>query len=147
MERLIPDDADEDPDPDLDRPRPTRLLYVPVRLGSAGGRQLRLARTPLGARTAIGFTSAWRLAAALGEHQTWITLTESALRSLASPLGAVVVTVDPRPGTVPSSAAGPFSRPPLMSSALPSSAIRGRRPAPARLCTRRAMDLSEAKSL
>ncbi|MEU3183620.1 SAV_915 family protein [Streptomyces sp. NPDC006923] len=118
MKRLTSEDADEgsDPDPasttaagprpeqapeadsdaDPDRPRAAKPLYVPVRTGSAGGWCLRLARTPLGARTAIGFTSAHRLTAVLGAQQRWIRLAEPALRALAAPLGATTVTVDPQ---------------------------------------------------
>ncbi|MDX3850794.1 SAV_915 family protein [Streptomyces sp. AK02-01A] len=143
MKRLTSEDADEgsDPDPasttasgphpeqapeadsdaDPDRPGAAKPLYVPVRIGSAGGRYLRFARTPLGARTAIGFTSARRLTAVLGEQQRWIRLAEPALRALAAPLGAALVTVDPQ---------------------LTAPAIG--RPAPDPACARRAMDLSEA---
>ncbi|MER5770957.1 SAV_915 family protein [Streptomyces sp. NPDC001985] len=81
---------------DPDERRPAGPLYVPVRLGSAGGRQLRFLRTPLGVRTAVGFTSPERLAGALGPDQRWIRLAEPALRSLAEPLGVTAVTVDPR---------------------------------------------------
>ncbi|WP_407706344.1 SAV_915 family protein [Streptomyces scopuliridis] len=89
MERLVPEDADGGSDPapaaapdaDPDVRRTAGPLYVPVRLGSAGGHQLRFARTPLGARTAIGFTSSLRLTAVLGEGQAWIRLAEPALRA------------------------------------------------------------------
>ncbi|MFB6984134.1 SAV_915 family protein [Streptomyces scopuliridis] len=130
MERLVPEGADggadpapaADPDADPDEPRTAGPLYVPVRLGSAGGHQLRFARTPLGARTAIGFTSSLRLTAVLGEGQAWIRLAEPALRALAEPLGALVVTVDPQ---------------------LTAPAIGGR-PGPAGPCARRALELPEA---
>ncbi|MEV8342526.1 SAV_915 family protein [Streptomyces niveus] len=84
----------EDADPE--EPKPTAPLYVPVRLGSAGGQQLRFMRTPLGARTAVGFTSARRLTAALGARQPYIRLAESCLRALSEPLGVGLVTVDPQ---------------------------------------------------
>ncbi|QDY79700.1 SAV_915 family protein [Streptomyces qinzhouensis] len=89
---------------DPDERRPAGPLYVPVRIGSAGGHQLRFMRTPVGARTAVGFTSPERLTAALGPRTRWIRLAEPALRTLAEPLGVVVVTVDPQftapfPGT------------------------------------------------
>lgn len=84
----------EDADPD--EPGPARPLYVPVRLGSAGGQQLRFMRTPLGARTAVGFTSARRLTAALGARQPYIRLAETCLRALSEPLGVDLVTVDPQ---------------------------------------------------
>ncbi|GAA0602469.1 SAV_915 family protein [Streptomyces crystallinus] len=104
METLTTDDAD----PDERRPAappyrsarplyvPVRPLYVPVRLGSAGGQQLCFSRTPLGVRTAVGFTSPERLCAVLGPDQSWIRLAEPALRSLAAPLGVTTVTVDPQ---------------------------------------------------
>ncbi|WP_405793394.1 SAV_915 family protein [Streptomyces sp. NBC_01506] len=81
---------------DPDEPGSAGPLYVPVRLGSAGGRQLRFMRTRLGARTAVGFTSARRLAAALGARQPYIRLAEPCLRALAEPLGVVLVTLDPQ---------------------------------------------------
>ncbi|MCL7375689.1 SAV_915 family protein [Streptomyces sp. 35G-GA-8] len=134
MERLVPEDAGDgsdtapaaDPDADPDEPRTARPLYVPVRLGSAGGHHLRFARTPLGARTAIGFTSASRLIAVLGAGQPWIRLAEPALRALAEPLGAALVTVDPQ-----------------LTAPAPAPAIGGQ-PAPAGPCARRALEMPEA---
>ncbi|MER8071029.1 SAV_915 family protein [Streptomyces sp. NPDC094034] len=134
MERLVPEDAGDgsdtapvaDPDADPDEPRAARPLYVPVRLGSAGGHQLRFARTPLGARTAIGFTSSLRLTAVLGEGQPWIRLAEPALRALAEPLGAALVTVDPQLTAPAPAPAGDV------------------RPAPDRPCARRALETPEA---
>ncbi|XUL92070.1 SAV_915 family protein [Streptomyces galilaeus] len=75
-------------------PFPAGLLYVPVRSGPAGC-TARFFRTPLGGRTAVGFTSAARLAAALGPEQAAIRLSEPALRALAAPLGVTALTVDP----------------------------------------------------
>ncbi|WP_438486971.1 SAV_915 family protein [Streptomyces sp. S186] len=83
----------EDPEP-ADRV-PAGPLFVPVRPGPAGC-TARLFRTPLGGRTAVGFTSAQRLAEVLGGGQPWVRLSEPALRALAEPLGAATVTVDPR---------------------------------------------------
>lgn len=148
MERLIPEDADSepadsaaatndaipddsdpsDPDPDDSGPddcRAVRPLYVPVRLGSCGGYQLRFARTPLGARTAIGFTSRHRLTAVLGERQAWIRLAEPALRALAAPLGTTIVTVDPQ-------LTAPAAAPAV-----------GRQAAPVRACARHAPAVPE----
>ncbi|MFD3523308.1 SAV_915 family protein [Streptomyces sp. NPDC058653] len=88
----------EDADPEEPGAGP---LYVPVRLGSAGGRQLRFMRTPLGERTAVGFTSARRLTAALGPRQPYIRLAETCLRALSEPLGVVLVTVDPQLAAAP----------------------------------------------
>ncbi|MFI1829267.1 SAV_915 family protein [Streptomyces sp. NPDC020412] len=75
---------------------PAGPLYVPVRLGSAGGHHLRFMRTPLGVRTAVAFTSPRRLTDALGADARWIRLAEPALRTLAAPLGVTVLTVDPQ---------------------------------------------------
>ncbi|MGW6746417.1 SAV_915 family protein [Streptomyces sp. NPDC055025] len=125
-------DPDPGPDPAVDGGRAAaRPLYVPVRLGSCGGQQLRFARTPLGARTAIAFTSARRLTAVLGEQQAWIRLAEPVLRELAAPLGAAIVTVDPQltaPAPVPAPAPAP-------------------RQAPVRTCARHAPELPEAMSV
>lgn len=89
-------------------------LYVPARPGPASRRVVRLFRTPLGARTAVGFTSARLLAATLGDGQPWIRLSEAALRSMAEPLGASLVTVDPTltaPAVTPAAAAAPAAAP------------------------------------
>lgn len=83
----------ENPDPS-DR-FPAGLLYVPVRPGHSGC-AARLFRTPLGDRTAVGFTSARRLTDTLGPDQEWIRLAVPALRAVTAPLGITVVTVDPR---------------------------------------------------
>jgi hypothetical protein len=71
-----------------------RSLYVPVRRGPAGD-VVRLWRTPFGTRTAVAFTSDRRLRSVLGPTQPWIRLSESALRRLAEPLGARLLTIDP----------------------------------------------------
>ncbi|MFE6622703.1 SAV_915 family protein [Streptomyces sp. NPDC057740] len=85
--------SDEDPEPS-DR-FPAGPLYVPVRPGPAAC-AARLFRTPLGDRTAVGFTSLRRLTATLGPDQPWIRLAEPALRALTAPLGVTTVTVDPQ---------------------------------------------------
>ncbi|MCX4524552.1 MULTISPECIES: SAV_915 family protein [unclassified Streptomyces] len=82
-------------DPEPEERIPAGPLFVPVRPGSGGAPVIRLFRTPLGMRTAVGFTRAERLAATLGEGQAYIRLAESALRALCEPLGAGLVTVDP----------------------------------------------------
>ncbi|MFI9047007.1 SAV_915 family protein [Streptomyces sp. NPDC053427] len=82
----------EDPEP-CER-FPAGSLFVPVRPGPAGS-VARIFRTPLGGRTAVGFTSERRLTATLGTDQAWIRLSEPALRALAEPLGVTTVTVDP----------------------------------------------------
>ncbi|MGW7406693.1 SAV_915 family protein [Streptomyces sp. NPDC054833] len=82
----------EDPEPS--ERHPAGPLFVPVRPGPAGC-TARLFRTPLGDRTAVGFTSARGLAATLGPDQAWIRLAEPALRALTAPLGVTTVTIDP----------------------------------------------------
>ncbi|MFF5537381.1 SAV_915 family protein [Streptomyces cinerochromogenes] len=82
-------------DPEPSDPFPAGPLYVPVRTGPSGC-AARLFRTALGDRTAVGFTSALRLAATLGPGQAWIRLAEPALRALTAPLGVTTVTVDPQ---------------------------------------------------
>lgn len=84
---------DDDPEPS-DR-FPAGLLYVPVRPGPCGC-AARLFRTPLGDRTAVGFTSVQQLTATLGPEQAWICLAGPALRALTVPLGITTVTVDPQ---------------------------------------------------
>ncbi|MFI6644883.1 SAV_915 family protein [Streptomyces sp. NPDC050504] len=91
MKTLAPSPTDSDPD----ERRPAGPLYVPVRTGSAGGQQLRFMRTPLGARTAVGFTTPDRLTAVMGEGQPWIRLAAPALLALTEPLGVHTLTVDP----------------------------------------------------
>ncbi|MCZ0983202.1 hypothetical protein O1L60_40840 [Streptomyces diastatochromogenes] len=93
----------EDPEP-FERV-PAGPLLVPVRSGPAGC-SARLFRTPLGGRTAVGFTSEARLAAALGPDHARVRLSEPALRSLVAPLGVTALTVDPQlvaPGVSPAS--------------------------------------------
>ncbi|WP_031486463.1 SAV_915 family protein [Streptomyces bicolor] len=85
--------SDEDPEPS--ERFPAGPLYVPVRPGQAAC-AARLFRTPIGDRTAVGFTSRRKLTATLGPDQPWIRLAEPALRSLTAPLGVTTVTVDPR---------------------------------------------------
>ncbi|MCB5183347.1 SAV_915 family protein [Streptomyces antimicrobicus] len=84
--------ADDDAEPE--ERVPAGLLHVPVRPGRSAV-VLRMFRTPLGERTAVGFTAPELLAATLGPQQPWIRLSASALRELAEPLGATLVTVDP----------------------------------------------------
>jgi hypothetical protein len=83
----------EDPEPS--EPVPAGLLLVPVRPGPTGC-IARFFRTPLGGRTAVGFTTEQQLTATLGHGQAWIRLSESALRALATPLGVTTLTVDPQ---------------------------------------------------
>jgi hypothetical protein len=74
---------------------PAGPLFVPVRPGRAGC-VARLFHTPLGDRTAVGFTSEARLKATLGPDQEWIRLAEPALRAMTAPLGVPTITVDPQ---------------------------------------------------
>ncbi|WP_329320495.1 SAV_915 family protein [Streptomyces sp. NBC_01262] len=83
----------EDPEPS--EPVPAGPLFVPVRPGPVGC-TARFFRTPLGGRTAVGFTTERQLVATLGTGQDWIRLSEPALRALATPLGVTALTVDPQ---------------------------------------------------
>ncbi|WP_329263298.1 hypothetical protein OG223_47410 [Streptomyces sp. NBC_01478] len=99
----------EDPEP-WDR-FPAGLLFVPVRPGLSRC-AARFFRTPLGDRTAVGFTSLRRLTATLGPDQAWICLAAPALRALTAPLGVIIVTVDPQftaPAPTPVGSAVPES--------------------------------------
>ncbi|GGX66324.1 SAV_915 family protein [Streptomyces minutiscleroticus] len=101
----------EDPEP-CD-PFPAGPLYVPVRPGPSQC-AARLFRTPLGDRTAVGFTTERGLTAALGPGQAWIRLAEPALRALTAPLGVTTVTVDPRfTAPAPARVASPVPAPAL----------------------------------
>ncbi|WP_329450244.1 hypothetical protein OG894_06965 [Streptomyces sp. NBC_01724] len=90
---MSPVEFPEDPEPS--ERFPAGLLHVPVRSGPAGC-TTRFFRTPLGGRTAVGFTSAAKLTATLGTDQPSIRLSEPALRALATPLGVTTLTVDPQ---------------------------------------------------
>ncbi|WP_063831119.1 SAV_915 family protein [Streptomyces griseus] len=103
-------------DPEPAEPAPAGHLCVPVRPG-AHGVALRLFRTPVGARTAVAFTTAERLRATLGADRPWVPLSEPALRALARPLGVHALTVDPV-------FTAPFTRAP----ALDGSALHGSAP-------------------
>lgn len=93
---MSPLDPAEDPEPSEPGPAgPLHVLCVPVRPGTTGC-AARFFRTPLGDRTAVGFTSSARLTATLGAGHPWIRLAEPALRALAAPLGVTTVTVDPQ---------------------------------------------------
>ncbi|MFI5641947.1 SAV_915 family protein [Streptomyces goshikiensis] len=97
-----------DDDPEPEERTPAGLLCVPVRPGTAEV-VVRMFRTPLGARTAVGFTTTDRLVATLGAEQRWIRLSEPALRAMAEPLGAGLLTIDPTftaPAVTGSAAAG-----------------------------------------
>ena len=86
--------APEPVDPEPVEPAPAGRLCVPVRPGGHGV-TTRLYRTPVGARTAVAFTTPGRLRATLGTEQPWIPLSEAALRALVRPLGVHTLTVDP----------------------------------------------------
>lgn len=111
--------SDDDPDPSCGVP--AGPLYVPVRPGPFGC-AIRLFRTPLGERTALGFTSWRRLNATLGDDQPSIRLAAPALRALAAPLGVTTVTVDPlftAPAPTPvAGTAAPMAPAPAPASAL-----------------------------
>ncbi|MER5972675.1 SAV_915 family protein [Streptomyces sp. NPDC002055] len=83
-----------DDDPEPEEQVPVDPLYVPVRLETAE-LMVRLFRTPLGTRTAVGFTRPDLLTSAVGAEHPWIRLSEATLRSMTEPLGAALVTIDP----------------------------------------------------
>ncbi|MER7395921.1 SAV_915 family protein [Streptomyces sp. NPDC000151] len=125
-------------DPEPLEPVPDGPLYVPVRPGPMGY-TARLCRTPLGGRTAVGFTTERGLVSALGPGQPWIRLAEPALRALTAPLGITRVTVDPRftapnPRTAdgPRAAAGPRSTAPARATDPARTTTPARSAAPAR---------------
>ncbi|MFF8442925.1 SAV_915 family protein [Streptomyces californicus] len=91
-----PDRAGRSPADAPDREARLRpgLLFVPVRATDAGP-VLRMFRTPLGERTAVGFTARGLLTATLGAGHAAIRLAEPALRLLVEPLGVDRVVVDP----------------------------------------------------
>ncbi|MGP3684362.1 SAV_915 family protein [Streptomyces sp. IBSNAI002] len=108
-----------DDDPEPEERIPAGPLYVPARPGGTHV-TVRLFRSPLGARTAVGFTSPERLAATLGADQPWIRLSETALRAMAEPLGATLLTVDPgltAPAVAPAPAIAPLPRQATVSAA------------------------------
>ncbi|WP_030904455.1 SAV_915 family protein [Streptomyces sp. NRRL F-5126] len=74
---------------------PAGTVFVPVRPEGEGHR-VRLFRTPLGARTAVAFTSVRLLTATLGAGQPYLRLAEPALRALTVPIGVTALTVDPQ---------------------------------------------------
>ncbi|WP_420036188.1 SAV_915 family protein [Streptomyces sp. cg28] len=96
-------------DPEPAERFPAGPLFVPVRPGPYG-HAARLFRTPLGDRTAVGFTSERALAATLGPGQPWIRLAEPALRATTAPLGVATVTVDPQLTAPAPAAAAPARR-------------------------------------
>ncbi|MFC5719145.1 SAV_915 family protein [Streptomyces gamaensis] len=70
-------------------------LYVPVR-PCADGFALRIFRSPLGARTAVAFTSRARLLAVLGAGHDCVRLSLDAVHALTAPLGIDSVRLDPQ---------------------------------------------------
>ncbi|MFD8205256.1 SAV_915 family protein [Streptomyces sp. NPDC059695] len=98
-----------DDDPEPEERDPAGPLYVPVRPG-APAVTVRLFRTPLGARTAVGFTARERLTATLGAGQPWVRLSGPVLRSLTEPLGVGLLTVDPTLTAPPVTAPPPAAR-------------------------------------
>ncbi|MFI6903877.1 SAV_915 family protein [Nonomuraea sp. NPDC050394] len=69
-------------------------LFVPVHQGRFSA-SLRLFRTASGKAIAVAFSSPLRLAAVLGSEQTWVRLSEPALRGMLRDLDVTGVVVDP----------------------------------------------------
>ncbi|MFG2179967.1 SAV_915 family protein [Streptomyces abikoensis] len=92
-----PDTAGSRPadDGEPSHPGPARPLYIPVRPCPVGF-ALRVFRTPLGARTAVAFTSRRRLSDCLGPGVPSVRLSLPAVQALAAPLGVGQVSVDPQ---------------------------------------------------
>ncbi|MFI6144718.1 SAV_915 family protein [Streptomyces sp. NPDC051109] len=110
-------------DPEPEERVPAGLLYVPVRPGRGAEAVIRLFRTPLGARTAVGFTRTDLLAATLGEGQGYIRLSRSVLRELCEPLGADLITVDPALSAPAAAPAAPAAAAPLRPGRFPAQAV------------------------
>ncbi|MEU2872887.1 SAV_915 family protein [Streptomyces olivoreticuli] len=85
-------------------------LYVPVRRCPSGF-ALRVFRSPLGARTAVAFTTERRLSDVLGTDQASIRLALPAVRALAAPLGVGLVSVDPQLTAPPAHPTDPAALP------------------------------------
>jgi hypothetical protein len=127
---------------DPEHPRPAQgplvtapdhhLLLVPVTSSRAGTLALRTGNLASGQRTGLAFTSEAALLAALGPGQGWVRLSESALRSLLSPLGVDQIRLDPLAAR---SRSGQVAADPAWTSAARARASSARRPArgPARL--------------
>jgi len=83
-----------------EEPPDNERLYVPLH-ASACGVSLRLFRDRGGARCAVGFTSAQRLASVLGPQEPFYRLTEHAVRALAAERGVFALVVDPGMAAAP----------------------------------------------
>ena len=77
-----------------EQPADTDRLFVPLRDAGCGV-AVRLFRDRHGARCAVGFTSADRLASVLGAEQPFYRLTTRAVRGLARERGVETLVVDP----------------------------------------------------
>lgn len=71
------------------------LLAVPAFLTSADVMAVLTGRTPAGQRVGIAFTSPENLAYVMGRDQSWIYLSERALRTMLAPLQIQRIQVDP----------------------------------------------------
>jgi hypothetical protein len=72
----------------------TRLVIVPVRAGS-GAAALQCGRLPTGERVGIAFSTADRLAGAMGPGQPGMWLDVRAMRGMLAPAGVTLIQVDP----------------------------------------------------
>lgn len=74
------------------RPEP---LFVPIVVNpTTGVCSIRTARDGTGGRTGLAFTSAERLASAMGYPQRWTRMGDAALRAALTPLGIDMITLD-----------------------------------------------------
>ncbi|MFE7038357.1 SAV_915 family protein [Streptomyces atratus] len=67
----------------------------PERCSFRSGRGPWAAAPVFSVRPAVAFTSERRLTLTLGQRQTWIRISEPAVRALVAPLGVVGLVVDP----------------------------------------------------
>ncbi|GIG70957.1 SAV_915 family protein [Phytomonospora endophytica] len=75
---------------------PDHVRYVPVRPARlVDAVVVRTGRLPDGGRVGIAFSRLDLLAAAMGDSQRWIRLSDSALRSMLTPLGITRTQLDP----------------------------------------------------
>ncbi|WP_111169843.1 SAV_915 family protein [Spongiactinospora gelatinilytica] len=73
---------------------PAQPFYVPIRAGRVAA-ALRLFRTVAGERTAVAFSSPALLTKVLGSEQSWIRLSEPALRRMLDGLDIAGIVIDP----------------------------------------------------
>lgn len=71
------------------------LLIVPIHQAKTDVIVVMTGRTPTGQQVGIAFTDIEHLVNAMGRSQTWMRLSETALRGMLAPLGFRRIQVDP----------------------------------------------------